>query len=147
MTDFVQILEDHATSLGWGFSYGNAANTNLFRSDSIVDKIYLLLDPVTRSHVGSINGGIGETTFSGSFMLLVKSNLDNNYHNQKGQDKSSGKYEKNILPLLDSLGSLKSLIDCSDVEILSGGWVVVDAINALDANMDGVIVTYSVKTL
>jgi len=147
MSDFVQILEQHATTLGWGFSYGNAANRNLFRSDSIVDKIYLLLDPVTRSHVGSSTGGIGETTFSGSFMVVVKSNLDNNYHNQKGQDKTQGKYEKNILPLLTSLGSLKSLIDCSDYEILPGGWVVIDAINALDANMDGVIITYGVKTL
>jgi len=145
--DFVQILEQHATALGWGFSYGNAANRNLFRSDSIVGEIYLLLDPVTRSHVGSINGGIGETTFSGQFMVVVKSNLDNNYHNQKGQDKTTGKYEKNILPLLTSLGSLKSLIDCSDYEILPSGWVVIDAINALDANMDGVIVTYGVKTL
>jgi len=26
MSDFVQILEQHATTLGWGFSYGNAAN-------------------------------------------------------------------------------------------------------------------------
>ena len=147
MSDFVQILEQHATTLGWGFSYGNAANRNLFKSDSIIGKIYLLLDPVTRSHVGSINGGIGETTFSGQFMVVVKSNLDNNYHNQKGQDKTTGKYEKNILPLLTSLGSLKSLIDCSDYEILPSGWVVIDAINALDANMDGVIVTYGVKTL
>ena len=147
MTDFVQILEAHADTLGFGFSYGNKANINLFRSDSIIDKVYLLLDPVTRSHVGSPNGGVGETTFSGSFMLVVKSNLDNNYHNQKGQDKTKGKYEKNILPLLSNLNSLKSLIDCSDYEILPSGWVVIDAINALDANMDGVIVTYSVKTL
>lgn len=147
MVDFVEILEGHATALGWKFGYGNAANKNLLQSNSVAGEISLLLDPVTRSHVGSENGGIGETTFTGSFMVLVKSNLDNVYHNQKNKDKTNGKYEKNIKPLLEALSSLKSLIDCSDIEINTGGWVVVDAVNALDANMDGIIVTYSVKTL
>ena len=145
MTDFVEILEDHATTLGFEFSYGNRANINLFRSDSIADKVYLLMDTVLRKHAGSEFGGDGEVTFSGNFMLVVKSNLDNNYHNQKGQDKTTGKYEKNIKPLLASTDTLKGWIDCSAYEVLN--WVVIDAINALDANMDGVVVTYSVKTL
>lgn len=145
MTDFVGVLETYATGLGWYFSYGNAANRNLLASDTVAGRIYCLLDPVTRSIASSDNGGIGEITYSGSFMLVVKSNLDNNYHNQKGQDKATGKYESNILPLLTSLNSLKGLIDCSDYQVLS--WSIVDVINAMDANTDGIIITYSVKTL
>ena len=145
MIDFVKILEDHATTLGWQFSYGNKANQNLLISDKVSDRIYLILDPVTRVKAKSENGGIGEITFNGSFLLLVKSNLDNVYHNQKNKDKTEGKYEKNIKPLLDGLESLESLIDCSDVQILS--WSVIDAINVFDANTDGIIVTYSTKTL
>ena len=145
MTDFVGVLETYATGLGWYFSYGNTANRNLLRSDTVEGRIYCLLDPVTRVISSSENGGLGEQTFSGSFMLVVKSNLDNNYHNQKGQAKNTGKYEKNILPLLTSLESLKGLIDCSDYEIT--GWSIVDVINAMDINTDGIIITYSVKTL
>lgn len=145
MTDLVGVLEDYAVGLGWLFSYGNADNNNLLKSDRIADQIYLLLDPVTRVKAKSEYGGTGEIAFNGQFLLVVKSNLDNNYHNQKGQDKTTGKYEKNIKPLLDSLEFLENIIDCSDYQIQT--WSVVDIINALDANTDGVIVTYSLTIL
>lgn len=145
MTDFVEILEAHAVTLGWVFSYGNTANRNLFVSDKVADQIYLFLDPVVRSNPGSENGGIGETTFSGSFFIAVKSNLDQQYHNQKDRAASTGKYEQNIKPLLAEILGLEKVIDCSDLE--RAAWTVTDAVNALDANMDGIVVTYSVKTL
>jgi len=145
MTDFVQILEDHCTTLGWVFSYGNRANRNLFVSNTVHDEVYLFLDPVVRSNPGSENGGIGETVFTGSFFVAVKANLDQQYHNQKDRPKASGKYESNILPLLEDITGLEKIIDCSDLERTT--WTVTDAVNALDANMDGVVVDYSVKTL
>ena len=57
----------------------------------------------------------------------------------------TGKYEKNIKPLLVNLELLENVIDCSQYEIES--WSIVDAINALDVNMDGIIVTFRIKTL
>lgn len=145
MVDLVGILEAHAAALGWEFSYGNAANKNLISSDKIADKVYLLMDPVTRLRPSSENGAEGVKTFTGSFMLLVKSNLDNVYHNQKGKDKTQGKYEKNILPLLSALESLENLIDCSDLQ--RDTWTAIDTVNSLDANFDGLVVTYSLSTL
>ena len=71
MIDFVEILEGYADDLGWTFGYGNAENTNLLKSNSVVGEKYLLLDPVTRTPVGSEFGGIGETTFSGVFRLFL----------------------------------------------------------------------------
>ena len=71
--------------------------------------------------------------------------IDNVYHKQGGNDKADGKYELNILPLLTDLESFKDLIDCSQYEITS--WVIIDAIDVLDVNTDGIVVTYTVKTL
>ena len=145
MTDIVGIFESYADTLGWSFSYGNKANNNLLQSDREVDKIYFLLDPVTRTKNKSEFGGNGVVSFNGQFLLVVKSNLDNVYHNQKGIDKTNGRYEKNIKPLLTQLELLENELDCSDYQI--NEWSIIDAVNALDANTDGVVVTFRVSTL
>ena len=145
MIDLVGILEAHCTTLGWSFSYGNTANNNLLTSDLVSDKIYLLLETVRRVKTKSEFGGTGEITFNGNFLLLIQSDLDNVYHTQKSVDAANGKYEKNIEPLLQKLELLENLIDCSKYEIVS--WEVIDTINSQDFNGDGVIVTYSIKTL
>lgn len=135
MTDLVEIIEGHCETLDWSFTYGNKANQNLLESDLVVDKIYLLLDPVTRVKEKTEFGGTASITFNGDFLLLVKSDLDDIYSN---------KYEDNIKPLLvNSLQLLEDVIDCSDYEILT--WTIRDTINVNDFNGDGVIVTYSIK--
>lgn len=146
MTDLVDIFRGYAEGLGWLFSYGNSANRNLIVSNLIVEQKYFLLDTITRSKSNSEFGGTGEITFSGSFMLVVKSDLDNVYDNQKQQDRIKGKYTKNIKPLLETdLVLFENLVNCSQYEITS--WSIVDAVNALDLNTDGVVVTFTVKTL
>ena len=146
MTDVYDIFKTDTEGFGWKFSYGNTANRNLLRSDKVVGEIYFLLDPITRGRGFSEFGGTGIQTFTGSFMLVVKSNLDNVYDNQKGVDATDGKYQKNIKPLLDvELLKLEDSINCSDYQIT--GWSIVDAVNALDANMDGIIVTYTLSVL
>ena len=145
MTDLVGILETHSTSLDWKFSYGNKSNQNLLRSDLLTGKKYFLLDPIKRVKTKSEFGGTGIITFSGSFMLLVKSNLDMVYHNQKDVAPSSGRYESNIEPLLTQLETFEDILDCSTYEIKS--WEIIDVINQLDANLDGIIVTFSISTL
>ena len=146
MTDLYTILKAHATTLGWKFSYGNAANKNLLASDRVDGEIYLLLDPITRVTAFSDNGGEGIKTFTGSFMLLVKSTIDNVYDNQKGQDATDGKYQKNIKPLLEvDIKLLEDLINCTDYQITN--WSIVDVVNALDVNTDGIIVTYGISVL
>ena len=135
MTDLVEIIKAHCDTLKWSFTYGNKANQNLLESDLIVDRVYLLLDPVTRAKEKTEFGSTTSITFSGDFLLLVKSDLDDVYDN---------KYNDNIKPLLVThLQLLEDLIDCSDYEITN--WSIKDTINVNDFNGDGVIVTYSIK--
>lgn len=165
--DIVEVLEIHAVSLGWRFSYGNKANQNLLQSDLVDDRIYLVLDPVKRLYGSSEFGGDGEVTFTSRFFLVVKSTIDQTYHNQTNEEvfinrikaiggtvyenvcfanNIPGKYTQNIKPLLtDSLPTLKNLIDCSKYEITN--WGVLDAINVFDANLDGLIVDFTIKVL
>jgi hypothetical protein len=175
MADIVDEFEKYANILGWQFSYGDQQNRNLLESDRDVGKIYMLLDPVTRGRAFSVNGGEGLQSFSGSFMLVVKSDLDQVYHLQdnagdvaQSRDfinrfsklcgstiydnpcvplvRALGKYTENIQPLLnDDVRYLEDFINCSDYTIT--GWSIIDVINALDANTDGIIVTYTLNVL
>ena len=141
MTDIVEVFEGYCESLNWKFSYGDAANINLLDSDGLTDSIHFLLDPVTRLKIKSEYGGDTSQSFTGRFMLLVNSDYDNVYHTQRDTLAEEGKYEKNIKPLLVyDLQKFEDLIDCSDYTI--NNWEVVDAVDVLDANLDGVIVTY-----
>lgn len=142
--DLVDVLEGYCNELDWVFSYGNSANNNLLM-DVKENKVYLILDPVRTTEGISANGGDGVVNFSGSFMLIIKSNLDNVYHNQLDVPRTEGKYVKNIQPLKEHLNALKGLIDCSNLE--RANWSVIDAIDIFDENMDGIIITYSLNYL
>lgn len=143
MTDLVEVIETHCNTIGWKFSYGNKANQNLLKSNLIDGEITLILDPIKRSKAKSEFGGNGVITFTSSFLLVVKSNLDNTYYKQKGV--TNGKYTKNIKPLLTALESLENILDCSDYEIEQ--WEIDDIINVLDVNMDGIVVTFKLSIL
>lgn len=173
MADIVDDFERYADSLGWKFSYGDRQNRNLLESDREEGLVYMLLDPVTRGRAFSINGGEGNQTFSGSFMLVVKSTIDQVYHNQQNSTEPDflfskrakeldggfivasdcgfdvvqlGKYIENIKPLLNTeIRKLESLINCGDYAITN--WSIIDVINALDVNTDGIIVTYNLTIL
>lgn len=142
MTDLVEILQSYSTQYGWTFSYGNASNRNLLSSDTTVGRIYLLLDPVRRSVANSEYGGLGDVTFSGNFMLVQKSDRDQQYHNQKDQLSSSGKYETNILPMLQLLNTFNEDVACDDLQVTQ--WDIIDLVDVLDVNLDGLLVTYTI---
>ena len=143
--DIVDYIEQEVEKLGWVFSYGNRANQNLIVSTLTEGEIYFLLDVVKESELPSEFGGNGALEFSSTFMIIVKSDLDNVYHNQQGQDKALGKYNKNIKPLKTSLNLFREVIDCSDYERLI--WEKIDVINELDVNFDGLSVVFKFKKL
>lgn len=142
--DIVKYIEQETEALGWVFSYGNTANQNLLESDKDFDKIYFLLDPVITDEPDvSEFGGDGDITHTLRFLILVQSDLDNVYFEQKNQAEGEGKYEKNILPLKTQLKFFKNVIDCSIYE--RTGWRIVEGINMLATNFDGLIVTTVLK--
>mgnify|MGYP003670900834 CR=1 FL=1 len=143
-TDGVEVFEERATNLGWTFSYGNKANQNLIQGDLVTDKIYLLLDPVKRTRVFSEFGGTGTTSFSGSFLLLKKSTIDQQYY--EGQGTEAGKYKENIKPLLQTeIPKLENVLNCEDYKV--NEWSIVDVVDIFDFNADGIIVTYNISIL
>lgn len=142
--DIVKYIEQETETLGWFFSYGNVANQNLLESEKDIDKIYFLLDPVITDEPNvSELGGDGDITHTLRFLLLVQSDLDNVYFTQKNEESTEGKYEKNILPLKTQLKLFKDVIDCSIYE--RTGWRIVEGINMLSTNFDGLIVTTTLK--
>lgn len=169
MVDFVGVLESFAVAQGFRFSYGNKANQNLIYSDLVAGRIYLLLDPITRQKSFSENGGEGIKTFSGSFLFGVKADMDKTYYNQESGETfenntealeggfvvpntcdpnifNEGKYGAYIKDLLENqLTKIEDAINCSEYQINS--WSIVDAINQLDINLDGLIVTFNVSIL
>ncbi len=146
MIDLVNIWRTQVESMGWKFSYGNAANRNLLSTGFEADKLYFLLDTITRNKDFGEFGGTGDVEFSGNFMLAKKSDFDNVYDNQKEVDYTDGKYEKNIRPIVETdLVLFEDYVNCSDYEITA--WSILDGINLLDENLDGVIVTFTVKKL
>ena len=147
MIDIQEQFQTFSATLGWVFSYGNETNQNLLMADEFEDNIYLLLDTVKESEAEpSEFGGDGEITYTGNFMLMIQSDFDNVYHNQNDADENKSRYIKNIKPLKRvELPKLKNLIDCSDMK--RELWEVVEVINMMDANLDGVVVTFSIKHL
>jgi hypothetical protein len=143
--DIVEYFQTETEKLGWEFSYGIKSNQNLLISTLEENKIFFLLDPVKEDEPKSEFGGSGAFEYTGMFMLAVLSNIDNVYHNQKGQEEDKGKYNKNIKPLKAELDRLRDVIDCSDYE--REKWSKIEAINPLDMNIDGFIVTYKLNTV
>jgi len=142
--DIVEFIQTEVEKLGWIFSYGNAANQNLLESTKEIEEIYFLLDPVESNEVDTSEfGGDGDISHTLRFMLLVQSDLDNVYHEQKEVEIGKGKYDKNILPLKTQLKLFKDAIDCSRFE--RTGWRRLDAINMLATNLDGLIVNTVLK--
>jgi hypothetical protein len=175
-TDGVEVFEERAANLGWTFSYGNKANQNLLQSDLIADKIYLLLDPVRRVRSFSEFGGTGITTFTGNFLLLIKSTIDQMYYGDQGGEVYKDMYEKRVVedggtlnsiscvnslfPTITNRGkykeNIKPLLQTEIVKLENllncedyriNEWAIVDIIDIFDFNADGIVVTYNISIL
>lgn len=143
--DIIEDFENYAEQLDWFFSYGNKANQNLLQSDLEVDKKYLILDPVRRLKKFSEYGGVKGIDFSGSFILVVKSTIDQEYYKNK-DGVLSGKYNENIKPLINiEIKKLEDLFNCSSYNVTE--WSIIDVTDIFDVNLDGLIVNFKMSIL
>lgn len=131
-------FETIANSQSWGFEYGRADFNNLI-DDVEENKTYIVMDPVK---VKPLYNNVGTTfgyRYSGYFMMLRKSTLDNIYSGN-----STAKYEKHIEPIYDDVETLKNgLTGCNanyDIE-----WECTEIVNTFNENMDGLIVKYTIS--
>lgn len=127
-----------ATANGWRFiharrDYQNLADALAFVEDSVegfgIDETIMFLDPVVCD--GTATDGI---IYSGNFMVLTRSDVDDTYDN---------KYNKYIQPLKDIIfGSFKNNVRC-DFEVKQ--WKAIEVINVFDINADGLSVQFNLK--
>ena len=132
-----QILKQIAADNNWVYFYGRRDYANLLNEVEDDDKIYLFLDPVQENKEFDEYGEPIATLFSGSFLLLKSSQLDEGYEER---------YLNDIRPLIETQS--KIIIDnfsCSDYSIQS--WNSTEVINLFDYGYDGIVVNYSVYSL
>jgi hypothetical protein len=143
----VEKLRAITTGLGWIFHYGRRDFQNLVETDDELDaKCYFFLDPVSRKKKYSASGTFsGETDYSGYFMLLTKSDLDEIYDGQKDQNLNDGKWLKHIEPKITALmSSFDEAIVCDDdLQMVFSD--ITDVINVFDENLDGILVNFTIK--
>lgn len=127
-----ELLKDLATANNWVFEYSRSDYQNLYDGMEI-SKIHLFSDPIIIDSQFSDSGS--ETkTYTGKFMLLVSSDVDEDYLT---------KYVDHIKPLItDSTQIIKDSILCSDFDI--NKFQTLEVINLFDVNLDGVLVNYSI---
>ena len=137
----VERLRNITEGLGWKFYYGRRDFQNLVDAESEDDpKWYFFLDPFESEKTYKI-----EKQHRGRFMLLSKSDLDEEYDQQTGErDVEEGKWRKYILPKRDYLDNeFEDIVECDgDLEITMR---VVDVINLFNTGFDGVLVNFSIK--
>ena len=139
MTDLVEIFREKTESLGWVFRYGRSDFHNLNETESETDpKWYFFLDPITTD-----NSNSQKQITSGHFMLLSKSDIDQNYDTTTNADENEGKFRNNILPKkLFLQNEFRDLLECGDLEINRSS--MTDIINFFDDNLDGVLVAFTI---
>lgn len=127
-----EILQQIALNNDYIFSYARQDFQNLY-DEMTTDKIHLFVDPITQDTSFS-DAGTETNTYSGKFMLLVSSDIDEDYEQ---------KYTNNIKPLMvDAVQAIKNELICGEVTI--NKFTQVEVINLFDFNLDGILITYSI---
>lgn len=147
MTNWVRVLEKYCSDNQIEYHYGTRNVVNLIDTSSQFTGeqnglIYLLhdldkKDPVYNTTKTNINGHY----HSGKMMLVVKSDLDKAFFNEKYNQLLS-KYTENIEPLEIVLLDLQKYYGCKDVEFLTFSQIPIS--NQLDINFDGWLINYRV---
>lgn len=128
-----EFLKNIAEDNNWVFEYSRSDYQNLY-DEMTNDEVHLFVDPITTDSNFS-ESGFQEKTYSGKMMILVGSDIDEDYQT---------KYDENIKPLID--GALQILIDtlvCADAEI--NQFKTTEVINLFDFNLDGILINYNIK--
>jgi len=143
MQDIVRILQDIAEGRDLEYHYGKKAALNLLDGTLEQDKIYMLHEYTNRkSEYNQTGTAITAVTYEGKFFLVKHSNLDAPIFNENGNEPIS-KYTLNIEPLLTLFGEIGNQLACDSIAVTQ--WDCVDITDALDANFDGLLVSYRVK--
>lgn len=121
-----EILEKIAGSLGYVFHYARRDFQNL--EEAVPGAVHLFLDPVETFI--TIEQSLCQ--YSGSFLLVVRADLDKKY---------KADYDEDIYPLKQKLyGEFMTAIGCEDIDLQT--LRIVEVVNLLDENYNGLIVEF-----
>jgi len=141
--DIVRILQDIAQTKGLEYHYGKKAALNLLDGSAEPGKIFLLHEFTNRKSEYNDSGTkITAATYEGKFFLVKHSDFDQQYFAEGGIEETS-KYTANIEPLLQVFNDIGNSLACLSAEVTQ--WDNIDVTDALDANMDGLLCSYSIK--
>lgn len=139
MKDFTRILQDYCNANSISYHYGGKANLNLMLSDTIVGQIYIFQEIFEREPlINSTKTNYQNEKFVSKFFILVKSDLDQHYFNEKDGDETESKFTENIEPLRLVIKSLAKNMLCNGLDF-NYKWI--DVSDFFDANYDGILVT------
>lgn len=129
-----EILRNIAQLQGWSYLYGRSDFQNLFDSDT--QEVSIFVDPVEIEEEFNEAGVTEKTIHSGNFMLLLSSDIDEIDYDTR--------YQNYIKPLISSaMGEIKKALQCNN-NVMLQRWKIVEVINMLDNNGDGIICTFQV---
>ncbi|MDG3581759.1 hypothetical protein [Galbibacter pacificus] len=136
------LLKNIAQINNWEFIYGRQDYQNVEDMYNEIDdnKVNLFLDSVVIDTSFS-ESGVESNTYSGRFLLLLSSDVDELYDGDE-----SSKYQSYIKPLIDNhLTKIKTILSCGDYAINT--FRTTEVINLFDGNYDGIIVNYNVSEI
>jgi len=143
MKDIVRILHTIATQKQLEYHYGKKAALNLLDGSLEPDKIFLLHEFTSRkSEYNDTGTKITGAVYDGKFFLVKHADYDAHYFAERGEEATS-KYTQNIEPLLSVFTNLGNTLACTGATVTK--WENIDVTDALDANMDGLLCTYSIN--
>lgn len=144
MKDIVHILQDIAVGKNLDYHYGKKAALNLLDGSLDPNKIFLLHEFTNRkSEYNSSGTKITAASYEGKFFLVKHADYDQHYFTERGSEETS-KYTTNIAPLLMVFQDIGNALACTGAEIAQ--WDNIDVTDALDANMDGLLCSYKIRT-
>jgi len=119
----------------FGFMYARRDFQNLY-NELEPNKPVIVLDPVVIDSNFSEMGVVESVVYSGSFMILMSSDIDETDYDYR--------YQNYIKPLLTgALLTIKASLICdypSTIEV----WRTTEVINVLDYNFDGILINYRI---
>jgi hypothetical protein len=139
MTDIVRIWEQYANSKGYVFKHGQSSYLNLLDVQDAwtgeLDTVYFLHENREGTNVKGTNF-IKGMRYVGKFFLVKHADLDQHYF------EVNGKYPNNIEPLIQAFRNIESDFGCTD--IIFESFKFIEVTDALDANLDGLLIYYTV---
>ena len=133
-----EILKAIATANNWPFMYARRDWRNLYEDIERKGVNHIFVDPVTTKKSKGDMGVTESITYSGSFLILRDSDLDD--------DNYEFRYTEYIKPILDEdlEEKIEDILRCEH-EAKLDMWEITEVINITDHNLDGVLVTYSIS--